>query len=63
MACKAGEESGLPPAGDENAAGRKINRKVACSLMGEQYQSAAQGTEQEGAAPCLAACGALTSTA
>ena len=34
MSCKAEEESGLSPADDENAAGRKINRKDICFLMG-----------------------------
>jgi DNA replication protein DnaC len=37
--CKAEEESGLPPADDENAAGRKINRKDVYSLVGEQYDA------------------------
>ncbi len=37
LPCKAEEESGLAPADDENAAGRKINRKDVCFLVGEQY--------------------------
>ena len=40
MPCKAEEESGLAPADDENAAGRKISRKDIYFLMGEQYYSA-----------------------
>jgi len=38
LACKAKEESGLPPADDENAAGREINRKDVYSLVGEKYK-------------------------
>ena len=38
MPCKAEEESGLAPADDENAAGRKISRKDIYFLMGEQYK-------------------------
>ena len=38
LPCKAEEESGLAPADDENAAGRKISRKDIYFLMGEQYK-------------------------
>jgi len=34
LACKAEVESGLPPADDENTAGRKINRKDVHALVG-----------------------------
>ncbi len=37
-ACKAGVESGPTPADEENAAGRKINRKDICFSTEEQYQ-------------------------
>jgi len=39
LPCKAEEESGLAPADDENAAGRKISRKDIYFLMGEQYKA------------------------
>ena len=38
MPCKAEEKSGLSPADDENAAGRKMNRKDVYFFMGGQYK-------------------------
>jgi hypothetical protein len=36
LSCKAGEENGLPPADDENAAGREMHREDVRSSMREQ---------------------------